>query len=295
MKAYNNRKGIGASIILSYTILINAGIVLVTKLIDLYVILSLIKIFLILVNLYGFYYLFLTFTLKYLADEENLYIVGFWGLKKIKIPFQSIEGYKGSKDIIHGVKLSGVGKNNFALGRFVVDKIGTTRMFVTSSKGVIYLKTSEINYAISPEQIEEFKNLLEERGVRFLEWEYEPNKVISLHKEKEFMIPFILVSIIIVLFTLTPFILYLKQMFPVEMPINFNAKFEAVKMGTGKQFAFKQMIYGVLNMAILFCMYYAAHFHAKYDKKSANRYIYVSLIISVVFFLMQLKTLFQFL
>lgn len=295
MKAYNNRKGIGASIILSYTILINVGIVLVTKLIDLYVILSLIKIFLIVVNLYGFYYLFLIFTLKYLLDEENLYIVGFWGLKKIKIPFESIEGYEDSKDIIHGVKLSGVGKNKFALGRFVVDKIGTTRMFVTSSKGVIYLKTSEINYAISPEQIEKFKNLLEERGVRVLQWEYKSNKVVSLHKEKGFMIPFILVSIIIVLFTLTPFILYLKQMLPAKMPINFNAKFEAVKMGTGKQFAFKQMIYGVLNMAILFCMYYAAHFHAKYDKKSANRYIYVSLIISVVFFLMQLKTLFQFL
>lgn len=295
MKAYNNRKGIGASIILFYTILINAGIVLVAKLIDLYVILSLIKIFLILVNLYGVYYLFLIFTLKYLVDKENLYIVGFWGLKKIKIPFKSIEGYKDSKDIIHGVKLSGVGKNHFALGRFVVDKIGTTRMFVTSSKGVIYLKTLEINYAISPEQIEEFKNLLGERGVRILEWEYKPNKVVSLHKEKGFMIPFLLVSVIIVVFTLTPFILYLKQMLPAEMPINFNAKFEAVKMATGKQFAFKQMTYGVLNMAILFCMYYAAHFHAKYDKKSANRYIYVSLLISVVFFLMQLKTLFQFL
>ncbi|MCY6354871.1 PH domain-containing protein [Clostridium sp. ZS2-4] len=295
MKAYNNRKGLGASIILSCTILINIGIVLVTKLIDLYVILSLIKIFLILVNLYGIYYLLLTFTLKYLADEENLYIIGFWGLKKIKIPFKSIEGYRDSKGIIHGVKLSGVGKNNFALGRFVVDKIGTTRMFVTSSKEVIYLKTSEINYAISPEQIEEFKNLLEERGVRFLEWEYKPNKMVSLHKEKGFMIPFLLVSVIIVVFTLTPFILYLKQMLPAEMPINFNAKFEAVKMGTGKQFAFKQMTYGVLNMAILLCMYYAAHFHAKYDKKSANRYIYVSLVISAVFFLMQLKTLFQFL
>ena len=49
-----------------------------------------------------------------------------------------------------------------------------------------------------------------------------------------------------------------------------------------------------LNMGILFCMYYAAHFHAKYDKKSAKTYIYVSLFIAMVFFLMQFKTLANF-
>ncbi|MCY6371802.1 PH domain-containing protein [Clostridium ganghwense] len=294
MKAYKNKKGKGVYSILSYIITVNLCTLLLINLIDIYVILSLIKVFLILANVYGIYYLFLNFTLKYLLDDENLYIVGLWGLKKIIIPFSSIEGYKCSKDIIHGVKLSGIGRNNFALGRFVVDKIGTTRMFVTCSKGVIYLKTEDVNYAISPENTEEFKKLLEKKGSEYLDWEYKPNKELSLHKEKEFMLPFILVSVIIVIFTLTPFILYLKQMLPAEMPINFNAKFEAVKMGTGKQFAFKQMTYGVLNMAILFCMYYAAHFHAKYDKKSAHRYIYASLIISSAFFLMQIKTLLQF-
>ncbi len=76
--------------------------------------------------------------------------------------------------------------------------------------------------------------------------------------------------------------------------MSFNSAFNPIKMGTGKQFAFKQAIYGVLNMAILFCMYYAAHFHAKYDKKSAKTYIYVSLFIAIVFFLMQFKTLANF-
>ena len=77
------------------------------------------------------------------------------------------------------------------------------------------------------------------------------------------------------------------------MPLSFNSNFEPARYGTGKQFAFKQMIYGVLNMAILFCMYYASYFYAKYDRKSANKFIYVSFIVSIVFFLFQLRTIFQ--
>jgi hypothetical protein len=88
--------------------------------------------------------------------------------------------------------------------------------------------------------------------------------------------------------------MYVKGVIPNEMPLSFNASFEPAKIGTARQFAFKQMTFGVLNMAVLFCMYYAAHFHAKYDKKSANRYIYISLIISAVFFLMQLRTIFHY-
>src|SRR3712207_9114827 len=87
------------------------------------------------------------------------------------------------------------------------------------------------------------------------------------------MLPFILVSVIIVIFTVTPLLLYVNGTLPAKMPLSFNAAFNPIRMGTGKQFAFKQAIYGVLNMGILFCMYYAAHFHAKYDKKSAKTYI----------------------
>lgn len=108
------------------------------------------------------------------------------------------------------------------------------------------------------------------------------------------MIPFVTVSIIALALTVIPLILYLKGLIPEDMPLSFNRKFEPVKMGSGKQFAFKQTTYGVLNMAILFCMYYAAYFYAKYDRKSANLYIYLSLIISSAFFLMQLKIVFQF-
>ncbi|MCY6484236.1 PH domain-containing protein [Clostridium aestuarii] len=294
METYKCKKGNGPFLIFLLIILINACVLLINHLVDLYVLLSLIKIFLVAINIYWFYYLILALSLKYVIDDDNLYIMGFWGLKKVKISFDSIKAYKTSKGIINGVKLSGIGKNNFAFGRYVLNKIGTTRMFVTYGSEVIYLKTEEINYAIAPEKIDEFKNVLFDRKIKFLDWEYENNKEISLHKESGFMLPFILVSVVIVIFTVTPFILYLKQVLPTKMPLSFNAKFEPVKMGTGKQFAFKQMTYGILNMAILFCMYYAAHFHAKYDKKSANRYIYIVLIIAVVFFLMQIKTLIQF-
>lgn len=295
MEIYKNRKGTSSFTIISYIIMINIFTILLIKLIDVYTILSLIKIFLMLFNIYGLYNVFLSLTLKCVLDDDSLHIIGLWGLKKINIPFKNIRGYKTSNGIIHAVKLWGIGKSNFALGRFVVDKIGTTRMYVTCNKNVIYLNTEEINYAVAPEDLEGFKEGLESKGINYLDFEYKPSKEIHLHKEKKFMIPFVLVSIIVVVFTLIPLILYLKRMFPLKMPLNFNSKFEAIKMGTGKQFAFKQMTYGVLNMAILFCMYYAAHFHAKYDKNSSYIYIYISLIISLAFFLMQIKILFQYL
>lgn len=294
MAVYKGKRGKSSINIIFFLILVDLCTAFLIYFNDLYVLLSLIRVFLVLVNIYGVYYFLLSISVKYIVDDKNLYISGIWGLKKIKISFDDIQAYKISREKMHGVKLYGMGNNNFAFGKYAIDKIGTTHMFVTCRKNLIYLRTESINYAISPEEMERFTETLEERKVPLLEWEGVSKRKVSLHKEKSFMIPFIIVSIIILIFTITPLILYLKELIPAEMPLSFNEKFEPVKMGSGKQFAFKQMFYGVLNMAILFCMYYAAHFYAKYDRKSANIYIYSSLIISVVFFLMQMKTIFQF-
>jgi len=265
-----------------------------SRFIDIYVLLTLIKVFLVLADLYGLYYLLLSISLKYSIDDKNLYISCIYGLKKVKVPFKEIEAYNISKEKMNGVRLYGIGNSNFAFGRYAIDKIGTTQMFVTSRKNIIYLRTKDINYAISPEDVERFICYLKDKQVPILEWKSSNKKEVALHKEKSFMIPFVTVSIIALALTVIPLILYLKGLIPEDMPLSFNRKFEPVKMGSGKQFAFKQTTYGVLNMAILFCMYYAAYFYAKYDRKSANLYIYLSLIISSAFFLMQLKIVFQF-
>ena len=57
----------------------------------------------------------------------------------------------------------------------------------------------------------------------------------------------------------------------------------------------RQIIYGIMNMILLVCIYYASHFCAKYDKKLAQRYIYLSLIISLVFLVSQIQTLVNYL
>lgn len=294
MEVFRCKKGTGAYFILFSLIAADFIILLVTKFIDVYVILSLIKISFIALNIYAIYYLLLSLTLRYTIYGDKLHITAVWGLKNIYIPFNSIEGYKISKKVISGIKLFGVGNNNFALGRYVVDKIGTTRVFVTCKNNTIYLKTNDMNYAISPDDMERFTEVLRQHNISPLDWEYINHKEVHLHKERDFIIPFLAVSIIVFLLTIIPLILYVKGVIPNEMPLSFNASFQPAKVGTARQFAFKQMTFGVLNMAVLFCMYYAAHFHAKYDKKSANRYIYVALIISTVFFLMQLRTIFQY-
>ena len=56
-------------------------------------------------NIYSIYYLLLYLTMNYTVDNENLHITGLWRLKKVQIPFSSIEGYKNSNDIYKWYKI----------------------------------------------------------------------------------------------------------------------------------------------------------------------------------------------
>lgn len=294
MKTYKSIKGSGVYFIMSITVLYDFLLILLTFLINSYEISSLLKLTLIVFNIYQFYYIIICGTLKYSMDDYNIYINSALGLKRVKIPFDSIQGYQKSKGHIKGVKLSGYGKNNFAIGRSVIDKIGSTYMFVTSTKNIIYLKTEDINYALSPESFGEFEKRLNENNLSYLEWDYKINKNIHLYKDPKFFIPFIAVAIIVSILTLNPIIMYLYGNMPAMMPLNFDSKFMAVRFGTGKQFAFKQMTYGLLNMAILFCMYHAADLCAKYDKRSSYKFIYIPLILSAALLAIQIRILFTF-
>jgi Protein of unknown function (DUF2679). len=273
----------------------NVFISALTYLVNSYVIMQLFKVAQIILNLYYLYYLIQNLTLTYIINSENIIINSFWGLRKIVIELNAIQGYKIMNSGIKGVKLSGIGNDKFAFGKSVIDKIGTTHMFTSSSKATIYLKTDNISYAISPKNHVEFKQILDEKKINDCIEEFKANKNIDIYKDKSFFIPFILVTIMIIVLTLNPFILYLKNMLPSQMPLNFNAAFAPNSWGTGKQFVFKQMTYGVLNMIILLCMYYASHFCAKYDKKSAYRYIYIAFITALTFLVLQIRILIKFL
>jgi hypothetical protein len=238
------------------------------------------------------YHILLWLTVKYEITETELVILGIGGLKKVIIPFSNINGYTILSGKIKGVKLSGIASNKFALGRSVIKSLGTTRMFVTNDSSVIYLKTDDINYAISPKEVDEFQLLLNKRGIYKTQWEVHFNKPNKLYKDKNFKTLLFLTSILIIIITLNPLVLYLTHNLPNVMPLTFDAAFKPVTMGSDKQFAFAQMTYGALNMALLFCMYYAAYFCAKYDRKTAYRYLYVALGVAALFLFLQLRILF---
>ena len=267
---------------------------LIMSLMNSYTILSLFKVVLIIVNIYYLYFLSISLSVRYILTDRYICINSLWGLRKIKILYSNIESYRVSKEKINGIRLSGIGNSRFSLGRNIIDKIGTTHMFVTSSENTIYLKTKSIVYAISPEKIEEFQSKLQEMEISNNIESYKLSKNIDLYKQKQFFIPFIVVTIIIIILTLNPFVLYLKGMLPAEMPLSFDGSFAPIRFGTGKQFAFIQMTYGVLNMVILLCMYYASYFCAKYDRKTAYRYIYISMATALIFLIVQIRILINF-
>ena len=276
------------------TILYNILILILLKFTNSYIVASLLKLILVSCNIYQVYYMLLYMSLKCSVDDENLKIYAIGSLKKVIVPLNEIEGYTISTGTIKGVKLYGIASNSFAMGRFVIDKIGTSRMFVTDNENIFYLKTKYMNYAVSPVDFKKFEETLINHDIHQVEWKYKMNSSYNLHKDKHFIFPLMAVSIIILILTLNPLILYLKDNIPNTMPLNFDAKFNPIKIGTGKQFAFTQMIYGVLNMALLFCMYYASYFCAKYDRKSAYKYIYLALIVAMIFLIMQFKILINF-
>lgn len=257
-----------------------------------YTILNLLRVLLVSCNVFYLYHILLWLTVKYEITENELMIIAIGGLKKISIPFSNIKGYTVLSGKIKGVKLSGIASNKFALGRSVIKSLGTTRMFVTNDTSVIYLKTEDINYAISPKEVDKFQQLLNEHGIYKTQWEVHFNKPNKLYKDKNFKILLFLTSILIIIITLNPLVLYLTHNLPNVMPLTFDASFKPVTMGTDKQFAFAQMTYGGLNMALLFCMYYAAYFCAKYDRKTAYRYLYVALGVATLFLFLQLRILF---
>ncbi|WP_333860131.1 PH domain-containing protein [Clostridium sp.] len=294
MKKYKSAKGIGIYIILGMTILYNSLLIFLIYYVDSYEISILLKFILVAVNLYQLYYIIICGTLKYFIDSENLYITSMLKLKNEKISFNDIQMYQKSKGRIRGVKVSGYGKNKFAIGKSFIHKIGNTQMFVTSTENVIYLKTGTVSYAVSPENFYEFEMELNKRKILYSEWESKLSKIVNLNRKRKFFIPFVITAIIIILITLNPIILYLQGKLPDKMPLSFQPNFTAIEFGTGRQFAFKQMSYGLLNMGLLFCMYYAGYIYSRYGEKYAYRFLYIALIVSVIFLVMQIKIIYTF-
>lgn len=280
--------------IIFFILACNAALIALIYIVDSYTISVLLKASLAALNIYQLYYLLTILTLGYMVGEGKLEITSLFGLKKVVLPFEQIRGYMRFSGSIRGVRLSGYGKSTAAIGRAVIEKIGTTYMYVTSSKEMVYIKTDDMNYGLSPDDASGFLGELDRQGVHEISMDYRPSKSVRLFKDRVFTAIFAAASVIIMAMTVNPILLYLTAKLPAMMPLSFNAGYSPVQYGTGKQFAVSQMMCGFLNMAVLLCMYYAAYFISRYDRKSAYKFICVPLVVSAIFFAMQLQTYFSF-
>ena len=161
MDSYGSKRGYGLVLMLLTTVLYNILILILLKFTNSYIVANLLKLLLVACNIYQIYYILLFSTLKCKIDEKNLNIYAIGSFKKVIIPLNEIEGYTMSTGKIKGVKLNGVAASSFVMGRFVIDKIGISRMFVTDNKNVFYIKTKHMNYAVSPLDYKKFEETLE--------------------------------------------------------------------------------------------------------------------------------------
>lgn len=292
MKCFRPQKRIkGSMIIILITVLCNSMIFVTSIFINDYVLNVFLRTFLVIFNIYQLYYILQFATLNYQFENEMLTISSIFGLKRIKIPYIDLEKYTKTTGNLDAIKLSGYGGRSFAIGRCFFYKFGAVNMNVTHNENIFFIKTKEDVYAVSPINVTEFENELRLIGIEDGNWSLTNKITERLYKDNYFRIPFFLVSILIIIFIARPLYLYYGNMLPQKMPLSFNVKFEPTIMGTSKDFVLKQLEYGLLNMALVFCMYYAAHLNAKHYRKSAYKYIYFSLAVVIVFLIIQQKVL----
>ncbi|WP_297517486.1 PH domain-containing protein [uncultured Clostridium sp.] len=294
MNCFKAKRGKASIELFGYLVLCDILMLIILDLINGYTESKIVIIIMVFFSIWCLYYIFLDLTLKYVFYEDKLLITAFSGVKKIEVKFSEINGLLVKDQYIDGFKLAGVGKDRYAFGRMVIRGVGATRAFITSSSKVIYLHTENFSYAISPDSIDKVLTILFDENIPIQEFETKVNNR-ELFKDKKFLIPFIITTIIISIMILVPFILYLIGGLSSKMPLSFDTTFNAVLMGTGKEFAIKQMVSGICNIMILICMYYASYFVAKYDKKVAVRYMYLALVISGLFEYIQVQILINYL
>lgn len=280
--------------IIVLTLIIDIVIIVASLFIHEYMLNTFLKLFLIIFNVYQLYYVVLSISIKYSYNKEGILISSFFGINKVHIPYDTIEKYAENTGNINGIQLMGYCVKKFALGFCVIDKFGPSHMFATSNENVFYIKTKNTAYGLSPENHKAFEENLKVQKIKNEQWQWKVNNSGKIYKDNNFRIPLFIVTALILFLTLRPLWLMYTHSLPSSMPLSFDSSFLPTLTGSNKEFVFRQVIYGAFNMAILFCMYYAAYFNAKYSKKLAYAYIYASLVIAFVFILIQQRILVTF-
>ncbi|MEG2353392.1 MAG: PH domain-containing protein [Clostridium sp.] len=266
------------------------------NIIDSYALDSILYIIFIAIIAYQLYYMIAVESLKYSINCNGITIIRFLGLKKTFIDKKDIIGYLYKNNKISGIRLSGYNLFNINYGKCFEENIGLCKMFLTSNCNNFYIITKDITYVLSPRQTDEFRAELDIVSKDVGQYRKQSIKgKVELYKDKQFIIPFIVASILCIINTGIPLVLYVLDIIPKAMPLKFNSLLQVSLMGTAKQFASKQIAYGVGSMTLLICMYYAAQFTAKFDKKSSYIYTYVSLAVVAILLMIQLELLYKFL
>ncbi|SHJ45058.1 PH domain-containing protein [Hathewaya proteolytica DSM 3090] len=261
-----------------------------TKYIESYVVTLLIKTGLIVYTIYEIYYIISAVTIVYYVDDRYIYIKSFLNLRNVKVDFNNIRGYDIKQEM--GVKLSGFNLGKMAIGRFFTENVGITRMFVTNDKNIMYFLCDDLSYAITPRDMEGMVMELKKHDISIKNQCHHKIKDSNLNRDPKFLIPFAISCIIVVLIVAVPSYLYFYEKLPYTMPLNFSINFAPLEMGTAKQFVFQQMIYGILNLILILCMYFAAQCNDKYYTKARYKYVIISLVTSIIFFIVQCRIIY---
>ncbi len=288
MKVYKQKPGSGSFTLILMTVILNFALIFISMFIESYMINLFGLVSLICLDIYQMYYIVISFTTRYIVDEDSVTINTFFYLRNIKILMKDIIELRHEDNKIDGMVLDGYGMKKFAFGRIYIENIGTTRAYISNFENALFIKTTKGNFAISPMDIGGICNDISIEGSKKIE----EKKLSPLYKDKFFLVPFIAASLLIIILMIIPLILGMKDDYALSsMPLSFNGRFEPIKWGTYTQFAVNQISYGLITAGILLCMFLTSNVYSKYDRKSCYKYIYLPLIVVIVLLFMQIQIL----
>lgn len=245
---------------------------------------SLMMLLIILLSIISVYYLVFLKTLYYEITEDHLIIGSAFKFLNHAIPLRDIRYYTERITLLNHSGFTGMISRRFSVGKGYMRGLGKVDMYITSSKKTIYFGTDSGNYAISPENMKAFSQLLAHHGIQ----ENFPQRPLlekdiaeSDEKLKQY---FILNTLMIIVYIGVPLLLYYENYLPGYMSTH-QLNVSTISYLPAKVFIDRIVLMGITGFFFNLILFFIAKGYEKIDRIYYYRVMLIPLVLSSVLLL----------
>lgn len=212
----------------------------------------------------GYFLIFLK-TLYYEIDEENLTIGSAFRFLNHTIPIKEIRFFTERITLLNHSGLAGMLSKRFSVGKGYMKGLGKVDMYITSSKKTIYFGTENKNYAISPENMTGFSQILSRHGIpeKFPQRSLRESDIIeSDEKLKQY---FLLNTLMVLIYIGVPLALYYQNSLPDYMSTH-QLNVSMISYLPSKVFVDRIVLFGISGFFFNLILFFVAKVYERIDR-----------------------------